>query len=128
MSTSNSDTNHPKQTKHPRQFPLDSQINKTIAGFTDLVELTISRFTGSGYELRLVLANTELAGVHLECSDVSNLKIAEFGGGLTQFVCLRAEDVRAAQLDRVTLQFADLVRGMIAFDCSFASVKSVQIP
>jgi len=85
-----------------------SQVNNAIASFTDVVELKISRSAGSGYELTLVLENSDRAGAKLECSDVSNLTIAEFGGGLTQLLCLRAEDVRAAQLDRVALRFADL--------------------
>ena len=103
------------------------QVNNAIASFTDVVELKISRSAGSGYELTLVLENSDRAGAKLECSDVSNLTIAEFGGGLTQLLCLRAEDERAAQLDRVALRFSDLERGTIAFDCSSASVKRVQI-
>lgn len=105
-----------------------SQINNAIAGFADVFEFTISWSLESGYALILVLADSDRTGVKLECSDVSNLAIAEFGGGLTQFLCLRAEDVRAAQLDRITLRFADLERGAIAFNCASASVTSVQIP
>lgn len=100
-----------------------SQINNSIANVTDVVELTISWSGGSGYDLTLVLTNNDHAGVTLECFDVSNLALAEFGGGLTQFLCLRAEDVRGAQLDRVALRFTDLERGIIAFDCFSARVK-----
>ena len=102
-----------------------SQINNTIAGFTDVAELSISLSGQNGYELALVLLNTDRAGVKLECFDISNLAVAEFGGGLTQFLCLRAEDVRAAQLDRVALRFSDLERGTIVFDCSSATVRSI---
>jgi hypothetical protein len=72
-----------------------SEINNAIESFTDVVELRISSSAGRGYELTLMLANTDRAVAKLECSDVSNLRIAEFGGGLTQLLCLRAEDVRA---------------------------------
>ena len=104
-----------------------SQINEAISNLTDVVELTISRSGGGGYELTLVLTNSAHVGAKLECSDVSSLAIAEFGGGLTQFLCLRAEDVRSAQFDRVALRFTDLERGTIAFCCASASVKSVEI-
>jgi hypothetical protein len=102
-----------------------SQINDAIATFTDVVELTLSSSGESGYDLKLVLTNRYKARVTLECMDVSGLAIAEFGGGLTQFLCLRAEDVKDAQLDRVALRFSDLERGVVAFDCASARVKSI---
>jgi hypothetical protein len=105
-----------------------SRINDALASFTDVVELAISQSSANGYDLTLVLANSDRASAKLECSDVSNFTIAEFGGGLTQFLCLRAEDVSGAQLDRVALRFVDLERGSIAFDCSSATVTSSQIP
>ena len=102
-----------------------SQINNSIANFTDVVDLSLSSSSGGGYDLKLVLTNSDHIHVTLECFDVSNFAIAEFGGGLTQFLCFRAEDVSGAQLDRVALRFSDLERGTIRFDCSSATVKSI---
>jgi hypothetical protein len=100
-----------------------SQINNAIAGFTDVVELSIPRQRDdSGYDLALTLTNADGVAVRLECFDVSSLAMVEFGGRLTQLLCLRAEDVRPAQLDRVALRFLDLERGTISFDCSSAIV------
>ena len=104
-----------------------SQINTAIVGFTDVVELTISQTVESSYDLTVVLANSDLAVVKLECFEVSNLAIAKFGDGLTQFLCLRAEDVSAPHLDKVSLRFTDLEQDAIAFDCSSACVSSVRI-
>lgn len=105
---------------------LASQINSAIAGFTNVVELTIFQ-SGGGYEPPFVLTNRNRIAASLKCFDVSNLAIAAFGERLTQFLCLRAEVTRVSQLDRVALQFTNLERGAIAFDCSFASMKSVQV-
>jgi len=105
-----------------------SQIYNAIAGFTDVVELSISRQSETGgYDVALVLTDPDRSAVRLECVDVSNLALTHFGGGLTQFLCLRAEDVGAAQLDRVALRFADLERGAIAFDCSSATAQQTRI-
>lgn len=102
-----------------------SQINNSIANFTDVVDLSISWSSESGYDLKLVLTNSDHVRVKLECFDISSFAIAEFGGGLSQFPCFRAEDVSGAQLDRVALRFSDLERGTIRFDCSSATVKSI---
>ena len=79
-------------------------------------------YNDGDYDLALTLTNPDGLTVRLECFDVSSLAMVEFGGGLTQFLCLRAEDVRPAQLDRVALRFVDLERGTISFDCSSAIV------
>jgi hypothetical protein len=77
--------------------------------------------------LSLTLANSDDASILLECDDVSNLAIRDFGGGLTQFLCLRASDVREMQHDRAAIHIADLEENAISFDCSRASVRNQQI-
>jgi hypothetical protein len=100
------------------------QINRAIPGLTDVVELKLQCDTSTGkYELTLVLLGAEGKTVALKCKDISNFSLSKFGGGLTQFLCLRAEDVRARQLDRVSFHFADLERASIAFDCADATVS-----
>jgi len=99
------------------------QINQSIAGFTDVVQLQLEVDPSSGkYELTLALADAQGKEVVLKCKDVSNLGLSEVGGGLIQFLSLRAQDVRARQLDRVFFHFADVERGAILFDCAEASV------
>jgi hypothetical protein len=98
-------------------------INRALAGFTDVVSLSLSDGSAGGaYNLELVLANAGGEAVTLRCLDVSELCISEFGGGLTQVLALRCTDVRANQLDRVALRFREIERGSIEFACSSAEV------
>jgi hypothetical protein len=99
------------------------RINQSIAGFTDVVELKLQMDPSSGkYELTLALSDAQGKVAVLKCKDVSNLALSEVGGGLTQFLSLRAQDVRERQLDRVSFHFADVGRGSILFDCADASI------
>jgi hypothetical protein len=100
------------------------QINRAITGFTDVVELNLQSDASTGkYELTLVLSDAEGKTVVLRCKDISNFGLSELGGGLTQFLSLRAEDVSARQLDRVSFHFADLERASIIFDCADATIS-----
>jgi hypothetical protein len=107
---------------------LVSHINNTLTGYTNVMGVSISHSESAlGYRLSLTLANSDDASILLECDDVSNLAIRDFRGGLTQFLCLRASDVREMQHDRVAIHFADLEENAISFDCSHASVKKQQV-
>ena len=101
------------------------QINNALQGFTDVMEvcLTVDP-ASSSYQLKLALENSEGKTIRLACSDVSNFSLSGFGGGLSQFMYLRAEDVRDRQLDRVAFHFADLEHHAIAFDCSSAHIEA----
>ena len=100
-----------------------SQINRALFGFTDVLELHLSRDLSTGsYQLRILLENAAAEVVVLGCQHVSNLSISEFGGGLTQFLALRAEDMSNIGLDRVSMHFADLERHSIGFNCASAQV------
>ena len=99
------------------------QISQSIAGFTDVVELKLQADPSSGkYELTLALSDAQGKEVVLNCKDVSNLALSEVGGGLTQFLSLRAQDVSSQQLDRVSFHFDDVERGTIHFDCADANI------
>lgn len=101
------------------------QINRSITGFTDVVELKLRLDPSDGkYEFTLTLSDAQGKEVVLNCKDVSNLALSKVGGGLTQFLCLSAQDVSARQLDRVSLHFADLEEEAILFDCADASVNA----
>lgn len=102
------------------------EINSALLGFTEVMEVClVADLASSSYRLSLTLADSEHRSMLLVCSDVSSLSLPEFGGGLNQFTCLRAEDVRHRQLGRVAFHFADLENHAIAFDCSSARVEAV---
>jgi len=100
------------------------QINEALAGFTDIEELSLGpRSRQERYDLRVVLTDARGGRIALNCGDVSGLKITDFGGGLSQILCLRAEDVRSRRLDRVSFHFADKERDTVAFDCATVDVE-----
>jgi hypothetical protein len=99
------------------------QINRNLAGYTEVRQLDIQFEVETGsYELQLTLADAQGDTRILSCRDISSLKMDDFGGGLTQFLVLRCDDVREMQLDRVALHFAELERRSIVFDCLNAEV------
>jgi hypothetical protein len=99
------------------------EINEDLKGFSSLVELGLTSEQSLGkYDLKIILANDEGRTLLLHCKDVSSLRLSEFGGGLTQILALRCEDVRAQQHDRVTIHFADLERDTLNFNCLSAIV------
>jgi hypothetical protein len=101
----------------------EEKINEAINGFSDVndLNLLIDKATGS-YELRIVLAHPSGQSLLLSCRDVSSLRLADFGGGLTQFLAFRCKDVRLKHLDRVSFHFSELERETISFDCSDAQI------
>jgi hypothetical protein len=102
-------------------------INEALNGFANVVELSlISRGNLASYDLTVVLANDNGDSLRLRCNDVSNLRVSEFGGGLTQLLALRCDDVRDQQHDRVTFHFSDLERALLDFNCFSAEVLPVQ--
>jgi hypothetical protein len=56
-------------------------------------------------------------------SGVSQLSLTDFGGGVTQLLCLRATDIRDKQLDRLNLSVSDVERNSISFLCQSAQVS-----
>ena len=104
--------------------PSVVEINVALAGFADVEELSLGPRSPEGrYDLRIVLSDPKRNTVVLNCGDVSSLKIADFGGGLSQFLCLRAVDLRDRQLDKVMFHFSDEERNAIEFDCGSAAIE-----
>jgi hypothetical protein len=100
------------------------EVNRCIAGFTEVVQLNIAaNFGRASYDLEITLANTSGDTVKLSCTDISQFRVSEFGGGLTQLSGLRAADIRSRQLDRANLHFSDVECDSIAFDCSRAQAE-----
>jgi hypothetical protein len=100
------------------------RINEVLAGFTDVEELSLGpRGFRERYDLQIVLTDSHGDGVVLKCANVSGLRIADFVGGLSQFLCLRAKDQRVRQLDRIKFHFVDEERKSIEFDCEAAEIE-----
>ena len=102
------------------------QLNEALAGFAHIDELRLSMPSNQGrYDLRLVLTDSRGDKIVLNCGEISSLRIADFGGGLSQFLGLRVMDVRGRQLDRVSFHFSEGERDTIAFDCATATIETV---
>jgi len=56
---------------------------------------------------------------------VSNLKLQEFGGGLTQLLYLTIEDIQEFQLDRINFRIKDVERGMLQCYCTDFEIREV---
>jgi len=98
-----------------------SAVNDTLRGFTALRRLTFETLDGcSTYALRLDLAESESARaltLSVTFEDVSNLRLFDFGGGLTQIMYLNVVDIRDRQLDRACFEVSDHERQAISFAC-----------
>lgn len=69
------------------------------------------------YNILLTLSESEetnSAKLTLQFFDVSNFKVSEFGGGLTQFMHLKISCINAG-LDRVKYEISDIEDGKIYF-------------
>src|SRR5258706_15909865 len=57
-------------------------------------------------------------------SGVTNLSLQDFGGGLTQLMSLRVEDVSGRQWDRIAYSVTELKHESIAFLCRDVSIPA----
>ncbi len=98
-----------------------STVNDLLRGHTVLLRLGFETLDGAAtYQLRLELAQSESFGspaVSVTFNDVSNLCLSEFGGGLTQILCLSVADIRDRQWDRANFEVFDAERQTISFTC-----------
>jgi hypothetical protein len=67
-------------------------------------------------DLTLQLENpSSQKAITLVLKEVANLRLNEFGGGLTQLLLLMIEDVRGLQYDRINFKVKEIERG--TFEC-----------
>ena len=97
-------------------------LNRQIIGFTNVIELALTYEQEDGYTMKLLLENSQQYQIELRCTNVSELKLDQFGGGLSQFLVLRVTDISDHQLDRANLRFTELEDDRVSFICRTATV------
>jgi len=97
------------------------EINNSLLGYTDVVELTLSCSTPPDWKasLKFVLranraANRETETLTVVFDGVSGLELHNFWN---QIMLLHVEDVRRDQLDQIKFLVTDLEDQRIAFAC-----------
>jgi len=107
-----------------------NKLTEALRGFTLLLSLEFSVELDSGNcALIMNLTDGEAKGaksISAEFSGVSNLRIEDFGGGMTQLLLLVVEDIRDKQLDRLNYQIRELERNSISFMCRTAIIKGTE--
>ena len=106
-------------------FVSAENLNEQLDGFTNVVGLCLKRGSNGAYQLEIELEAANSERIKFNCEDISQLEIKQFGGGLSQFMGLRAHDIRVRQLDRVNLLVTDMEDENITFCCSQARVSKV---
>jgi hypothetical protein len=103
---------------------LAQKLTDQLQGFTDVISMKLLFDDQVGYNFELELESQNKDRLQLFCQDISLLRIAEFGGGLTQLNHLRVFDVGSKHLDRIKLEFSDLNPELMSFSCSKAAITS----
>jgi hypothetical protein len=98
-----------------------SQLLEAAGGYTIIpaCELIVHRPSWT-MDLRLRLESTATSGAHeVETlfEEVSGLSLRQFGGGLTQLLALKVEEVSGDQLERVKYRVGELEREALLLSC-----------
>ena len=103
------------------------ELNHVLEGLTCVSSFSFETDRASGVcTLHLELTDDlrrSTRRVKLSCVNVSNLTLREWGGGPTQLMCLRIEDLRSRQWDRISYRVVDLEDGRLEFLCK--SIEAV---
>jgi len=103
---------------------LAEPLNQALFGFTRVISVEVFCDESScndypTYHFRATLENDKRQRIELLSNEITELKLNCFH----QFPYLRASDVRAQQLDHVTLKFTEEGFDGIAFSCRKAEVR-----
>ncbi len=97
-------------------------------GKTCLLAMELCRDTDrGGYDLILRLSPDGKNGpsdVTLRFCEVGQLRVNQFGEGLTQILLLNVEDLSANQLERIRYRVTELENDSIAFTCRDMSIET----
>jgi hypothetical protein len=97
------------------------ELNEKWRGFTTVLRLEFSVELPSGScTLTLELMRGDIGKgevLVVEFLDVAALSLKDFGGGLTQLLLLRVDDIMYKQLDRRNYEVRELERDSLSFVC-----------
>lgn len=90
---------------------------QSLRGFTNVLRLHLDA-RSRHYDLTLELGSDESGDVlRVIFTDVSNLVLSSFGGGLTQLRLLKIENLSDRQLERIRYHVSEVEDEILAFDC-----------
>ena len=96
-------------------------LNRKLSGHTIVKSLSFNSDLSTGvYDVTLHLVDKDLhptSEIVLEMSQVSDLCVSGFGGGITQITGLHVKDIRAEQHDRVNYEIIDLEDNVFSLRC-----------
>ncbi len=97
------------------------ELNSTLRGLSVLRRFEfVANDDCSSYSLLLALAEGEESNsrtLQVEFGGVSRLTVRGFGGGLTQLLMIRIEDIHGRGWDRAYFQVDELERNSLSFVC-----------
>jgi hypothetical protein len=97
------------------------ELNEKWRGFTTVLRLEFSVDLPSGScTLTLELMRGDIGKgevLVVEFLDVASLSVKDFGGGMTQLLLLRVDDIMYKQLDRRNYEVRELERDSLSFVC-----------
>ena len=96
------------------------ELNDKWRGFTTVLRLEFSVELPSGsctLSLELMRGVEKGDVLAVEFLDVAALSLKDFGGGMTQLLLLRVDDIMDKQLDRRNYEVRELERDSLSFVC-----------
>ncbi|MBI5363051.1 MAG: hypothetical protein HZA53_07710 [Planctomycetes bacterium] len=97
-------------------------MNEALAHASFVLGVDIAYLRDSSrYSIEIVLGaspKAECSQIVLQADGLVEFQLKSLGGGLSQFSCLRIEDVRERQLDRIRFRVRDIENDRIEFLCS----------
>ncbi len=98
---------------------------KELSGYTFVSEINVSFDQESGgYILKLLLSRDEflIDTVTALFYHISNLKVSDVGGGLSQFCSLAVDDISQQQLEKKRYEVWDIENESLSFYCDSISI------
>src|SRR5919204_5170594 len=98
------------------------EVSRQLRGHTTVLKLVFEASPDDwSYTLVLDLAEDETKGssvIRVEFSGITNLALREFGGGVTQLMSLKIEDIHEWQWSKVVYRVSESEHKAISFLCS----------
>jgi hypothetical protein len=98
-----------------------SSVNELLAGFTTVESMSFASLAPDNQcDLTFTLRRDKVdegSLLSLRFHGVALLQLSDFGGGLTQVMCLRVEDVRDRQWENLSYSVSDLEDDRVRLFC-----------